>query len=165
MLACSCGDVSYVGILVASVGTFVASYLVSWMDDRRKMCIRKQVNRATASAVIGAYLMEVQTGISVLKQIAARQHVLLPVCAWMNFKMTTDVISEILLSAKDENTITGFKTKDFLNHLKNYFEYLCPNVNNQLPNVPPAILLQAQSAATDIEIMLKRILNNLKGDE
>ena len=164
MACCSCGN-TWIGILLALIGTFVASWCVSWLADKRERDERKRVRRATARAIVGAYLKEVNEGINVLNGIASGSNALLPTCAWSNFKLTTEIVSEILLSDTDNEATKGFRVKDFLEHTMNYFEYLCCNINdlvrNRLP-VPATMLLSAQSATTGIVDMLTRIAKNLQ---
>ena len=143
--------------------TGVVSVVVTSLLWRIGISIKNRKARKAARAVIQTYLKDVENGLKMLN-VAASNPVTMPKSGWLRYPLSTDMICAVLECENDSASWTGFPIKDFLYHLKNYFDILCLNVegySKQPGGAPATVLLSAQQAAQGIIEMLKRIDSKL----
>lgn len=115
IVTCSC-------TLVAAVLTVALSSLVKWFCHRRRMSRISKV-------ILNAYENELKVGVGCLNQNMAGGMVQLPTEAWNTYVVSEDLVDYVASKVNGLRCSNGFLPTEFFIHVKNYYCYICGNVN------------------------------------
>ena len=98
---------------------------------------RLKTATCVAKAIMKAMSAEISVGISVLKAYINGEYekrvrdekIVMPTKCWESYTLSTDLLEAILRKTEGKRSKLAFQPEDFLVHLKNYYSYICGNVN------------------------------------
>lgn len=151
--------ITFVGVVISAIVTsIVTCKAVDWL--------RCKTARRVAKAIMLAFKEEIRIGVDILDEYIKNSSsvVMMPTQTFDSYTFTTDIIEVIIGKAHKMKKSAGFPPEEFLIHLKNYYGYICVNVNNAIAakGAPPmnatAGLL---NPAKGVLCMVERIINSL----
>ena len=151
--------ITFVGVVISAIVTsIVTCTAVDWL--------RCKTARRVAKAIMLTFKEEIKIGVDVLDEYIKNGSsvVMMPTQTFDSYTFTTDIIEVIIGKAHKMKKSAGFPPEEFLIHLKNYYGYICVNVNNAIAakGAPPmnatAGLL---NPAKGVLCMVERIINSL----
>ena len=141
-----------------------ASLLNDWLFTNRE----KKVARSVAKAIMYSLYAEIKIGIDVLSNYIAtpKPMGLMPTKGWDTYwpKFTTGMIYAVVNSTKGKKSTAGFPPYEFLTHLKNYYSYICGNVNEAIGKnaaLPPTANNQYLQPAKQVLLMVDEIVKSI----
>lgn len=137
--------------ILTCVCTLVAAVLtVALSDMTRWFCHRRRMSRI-AKVMLDAYEAEIKVGIGCLNKNMAGGKVELPTNAWLSYNISEDMIDYVSSKVKRLECPNGFLPSEFFIHVKNYYCYVCGNVNLAVVSgrVLPITVLQAYLSAAN----------------
>lgn len=145
-----------------ALGTAAAT---SFLNDAYNRRTRRRMYRRVAIAYLKAYLAEVKVGLAVLESfIKGDSSSSMPTKCWEAYRLSEDVMNVILISSAGKPVIKGFPPENLLSDLKNYYSYVCENVNSRIKSGNALLACEAMSyrdASKGIVDMLSATLDNL----
>lgn len=154
--------ISAVAALMASILTAVST---SFLNDACNRRTRQRMYRRVAIAYINAYLAEVKVGRAVLESFIKGSPISpMPTRCWEVYRLSEDVMDVILLASAGKPVMKGFPPENLLSDLKNYYSYVCGNVNSHVESrnaLSSTDAITYRDATKDIVDMLFATLDNL----
>lgn len=120
---------------------FCTYYTIGFNDELKK----RQNYSKLGEIVIDSFLEEVKTGLSILKSIIELDTAItnnpitiysLPNKSYSGINTISDDVMLRIIAISYNKKFEGFHPKDIRIHIKNYFEHICNNTNNEIKKVP-----------------------------
>ena len=163
----SCNDVWV--CIITGICTLCAAISASILNDWLRSRSEKRKSQSAAKAILHSLGDEIGVGVEVLKGYIATSKSVgrMPTKSWETYwpKFTIGMIDVVLKCTEGkQHDSSGFPAHEFLTHLKNYYSYICGNVNtaiangSSLPTNATAVYLQPSQ---DVLKMVSSILKDL----
>lgn len=151
--------------LISAGAAILAAVATSFLNDMCNRRTRQRMYRRVAIAYIKAYLEEAKVGLKTLDSFINGNLIApMPTKCWDAYQLSENLMDVILLSSTGKPVTKGFPPENLLSDLKNYYSYVCTNVNTHIGNgkaMPHSMGNTYRGAAKGIVDMLSTTLDNL----
>lgn len=151
--------------VITCVATLVAGVVSSLITIVFQAMIESKRCARIAKANMEMLHKELQVGLKQLRSMqAGGGNVLLPTKAWEKLHLSDALISWVMKKAEKFDCDHGFPPCEVFSHLKNYYCYICGNINSMVNTglSPNAKMLQNYvDATTKLEATLQVITSSL----
>lgn len=163
-------EVQTMTCLISAGAALGAAVATSFLNDACNRRTRQGMHRRVAIAYINAYLAEAKVGLAVLESFIngnsnnGNSGSPMPTKCWEAYRLSEDIMDVILLASAGKSVTKGFKPENLLSDLKNYYSYVCGNVNSYIGSGNTLSACEAETygnAAKGIVDVLSVTLKNL----
>ena len=155
-----------VSMFITFVGVVLSAIITSIVTCRVVDGSRKKSAKRVAKVIMETFKNEIEKGIKVLESFAGHSQsiAMMPTATFDSYSFTTDIIEVIVDQNCKKTKNNGFPQTEFLIHLKNYYKYVCLNVNNKISLKIPLTSKECSTlidSSKNVLVMVENIISSL----